>query len=293
MLRIELPLTALFAEASANLCMEFPSPGTNGFGRAIFRGDNQRGTDQIWSEFPEPGTALLMPTTAKADIRSDHLLRSRIEIKRVLDALVAQHQVVTAVIQGNENPFTARIVSADARWGFIIVTAVADESANRALLARASVTFVSTPGEWRIEFVATEPGKVMHEGTPAIRLLYPEILAIQQRRQHDRLEVTATALLRCVADAGGIMPFEARIRDISFAGISALFYSADISLEPGTVLVGSVIEVPGLDPVTVDLEVRYSDVVTLPDGSHGHVSGFRFINPPDDLNRLIAAVTIP
>lgn len=231
-----------------------------------------------------------MPTTAKAAITSDHLLRSRIEIKRVLDALIARRQLVTAEIPGNGDPFTAQIVGADARWGFIIVTAAADESANKALLARASVTFVAEPGDWHIEFVATVPGKVTHDGIPAIRLRYPEILAVQQRRQHERHEVPSTALLRCVADAGGIMPFEAKIRDISLGGISALFYSADISLEPGTVLVGSLIEVPGFDPVTVDLEVRYSEVVTLPDGSHGHASGFRFINPPDELNELIAAV---
>lgn len=231
-----------------------------------------------------------MPTTEKAANTSDHLLRSRIEIKRVLDALVARHQLVTAEIPGSENPFTARILGADAKWGFIIVSAAADESANRGLLARASVTFFSRLGEWHIEFAAIGPGKVMHEGIPAIRLRYPDILSVQQRRQHDRHEASATVLLRCVADAGGIMPFEARIRDISLGGIGAIFYSADISIAPGTVLVGSLIEVPGLDPVAVDLEIRYSDVVTLPDGSHGHVSGFRFINPPDDLNRLIAAV---
>ncbi|MCK9380524.1 MAG: flagellar brake protein [Sulfuritalea sp.] len=231
-----------------------------------------------------------MPTTEKAATASDHLLRSRIEIERVLDALVARREVVTAEIPGNRDPFTAQIIGADAKWGFIIVTMAADESANKALLARANVTFVSKPGGWHIEFVAAGPGEVIHKGIPAICLRYPDILAIQQRRQHDRHEVTSTALLRCVADAGGIMPFDAKIRDISFGGISALFYSADITLEPGTVLVGSRIEVPGLDSVTVDLEVRYSEVVTLPDGSHGHSSGFRFINPPDDLNKLIDAV---
>lgn len=231
-----------------------------------------------------------MPTTEKAATTSDRLLRSRIEIKRVLDALVARHEVVTAEIPGNGDPFTAQIIGADARWGFIIVAMAADESANNALLARANVTFVSKPGDWHIEFVAAGPSKVIHKGIPAICLRYPDTLAVQQRRQHDRHEVTSAALLRCVADAGGIMPFEAKIRDISFGGINALFYSADITLEPGTVLVGSRIEVPGLDPVTVDLEVRYSEVVTLPDGSHGHSSGFRFINPPDDLNRLIDAV---
>ncbi|MDP1612733.1 MAG: flagellar brake protein [Sulfuritalea sp.] len=231
-----------------------------------------------------------MPTTEKAATTSDHLLRSRLEIKRVLDALVARHELVTVEIPEHRDPFTSQIVGADARWGFIIVAMAADESANNALLARANVTFISKPGDWQIEFVAAGPRKVTHKGVPAICLHYPDILAVRQRRQHDRHEMPATALLRCVADAGGIMPFEARIRDISLGGINALFYSADISLEPGTVLVGSRIEVPGFDPVTVDLEVRYSEVVTLPDGSRGHSSGFRFINPPDDLNKLIDAV---
>lgn len=231
-----------------------------------------------------------MPTTEKTATTSDHLLRSRIEIKRVLDALVARHEVVTAEIPGNRNQFSVQIIGADARWGFIVVAMAADESANDALLARAHVSFVSKLGDWHIQFVAAAPSKVIHKGIPAICLRYPDILAVQQRRKHDRHDVTSAALLRCVADAGGIMPFEAKIRDISFGGISALFYAADITLEPGTVLVGSRIEVPGLDPVTVDLEVRYSEVVTLPDGSHGHASGFRFINPPDELNRLIDAV---
>jgi c-di-GMP-binding flagellar brake protein YcgR len=231
-----------------------------------------------------------MPTTEKAATTSDHLLRSTHEIKRVLDALVARREVVTAVIPGTRDLFTAQIIGADERWGFIIVSMAADESANNALLARANVTFISRPRDWHIEFVAAVPDKVIHMGIPAIRLRYPDVLAVLQRRQHYRHEVTTAALLRCVADAGGIMPFEAKIREISFGGISALFYSADITLEPGTVLVGSRIEVPGLDPVTVDLEVRYSEVVTLPDGSRGHASGFRFINPPDDLNSLIDAV---
>ena len=231
-----------------------------------------------------------MPSTEKAATTPDQLLRSRIEIKRVLDALVVRHELVTAEIPENRDPFSARIIGADARWGFIIVAMAADETANNALLARANVTFVSKPGDWYIEFVAAGPRKVIHKGIPAICLHYPDILAVRQRRQHDRHEVPSTVILRCVADAGGIMPFEARIRDISLGGISALFYSADITLEPGTVLVGSRIEVPGLDPVTVDLEVRYSEVVTLPDGSHGHASGFRFINPPADLNKLIDAV---
>jgi len=158
------------------------------------------------------------------------------------------------------------------------------------LLARARVTFISEPGDWHIEFVAVEPCEVMHDGTPAIRLRYPEILTIQQRRQNERHDVPPTVPLRCVADAGGITPFDAQIKDISFGGISVLLYPSDIMLEPGTVLVGSRIEVPGADSVTIDLEVRYSEAVTLPDGSPARCSGFRFVNAWDDVKKIIDAV---
>ncbi len=229
-----------------------------------------------------------MSATPKNADTAGHLLRSSTEIARVLEALVARCEVVTAELPGG--PFTANIISADPGGQFIIVTATADESANAALLARARVTLVSEPGNWHIEFVAVEPCEVMHDGTPAIRLRYPEILTVQQRRQNARHDVPSTIPLRCVADAGGITPFDAQIRDISFGGINVLLYPSDITLEPGTVLVGSRIEVPGADSVTIDLEVRYSEVVTLPDGTSARCSGFRFVNTCDDVRRLIDAV---
>lgn len=66
-----------------------------------------------------------------------------------------------------------------------------------------------------------------------------------------------------------------------------LLYPPDVILEPGTLLVGSRIEFPGADSVTVDLEVRYSEIVTLEDGSRARCSGFRFVNAPDDLKQKV------
>lgn len=160
----------------------------------------------------------------------------------------------------------------------------------RPCLPARACPLVSKPGDWHIEFVAVEPCEVMRAGTPQIRLRYAEILSVQQRRQNARHDVPATVPLRCIADAGGIMSFDAQIMDISFGGVSVLLHSSDIMLEPGTVLMGSRIEVPGGDSVTVDLEVRYSEVVTLPDGSRARLSGFRFVNASDDVKKLIDAV---
>jgi hypothetical protein len=53
------------------------------------------------------------------------------------------------------------------------------------------------------------------------------------------------------------------------------------------VLAGSRIEIPGTDPITVDLEVRYSEYVTLADGSRERCSGFRFVNVPDDIKQKL------
>ena len=70
-------------------------------------------------------------------------------------------------------------------------------------------------------------------------------------------------MLRCVADAGGFAPFDAQIKDVSLGGISVLLYPPDVMLEPGTVLAGSRIEIPRSDTIAIDLEVRYSELVTM------------------------------
>lgn len=221
---------------------------------------------------------------------SGHLLRTQSKIARVLEALAARREHVTVELSGDGGQFSANLVRADPGGQFIVVTASADAPANAALLARARVTLVSTLDNWHIEFVATEPSEAIHDGVPAIRLRYPEILSVQQRREHARHDVPATLSLRCVADAGGFAPFDARIRDVGIGGISILVYSPDLLLEPGTVLVGCRIEVPGVDSVTVDLEVRYSEAVTLDDGSRARCSGCRFVNAPDEIQQVIDAV---
>ena len=230
-----------------------------------------------------------MSVTSKSHGTSSLLLRSIAQIARVLESLASRQRLVTADLPGDGGRFTGHVMCADPSGQFIILTATADESASAALLARARVTLVSQLGEWHIEFVAFEPCEILHDGTRAIRLRYPEILTVYQRRNNARHEVPPTVPLRCVADAGGITPFEAQITDISLGGIAVLLYSSDITLEPGTLLVGSRIEGPDADCVTVDLEVCYSEVVTLPDGSARRCSGFRFVNAADNLKKLVEA----
>ena len=231
-----------------------------------------------------------MSTNLENSNSASHLLRTRSKIAPVLGALATRDQRVTAELPGSEDLFTTRILLADPVGDFIVVAA-ADEPLNSAVLALARVTMVAEPDDWHIEFVGLEPKAVVHEGIAAIRFGYPEILTVQQRRQNERFDAAPAIMLRCVADAGGFAPFDAQIRDVSMGGISVLLYPPDVMIEPGTVLVGSRIEIPGADPITVDLEVRYSELVTLEDGSRARCSGFRFLNASDEVKQqLIDAI---
>ncbi len=228
-----------------------------------------------------------MPMTPENSNSPNHLLRARSKIAPVLEALAARREPITVELRDNQGLVTTHILRADPAGDFIIVAAAVDETLNSALLALSRVIMVAKPDNWHIEFVGVAPSMVMHDGVAAIRVGYPEILTVQQRRQDERHEVDAALALRCIADAGGFAPFDAQIKDISFGGMSVLLYPTDVMLEPGTVLAGSRIEIPGADPVTVDLEVRYSELITLEDGSRARCSGFRFLNTPEDVKHLL------
>ena len=230
-----------------------------------------------------------MSTSLENTNSSSHLLRSRMKIAPVLEALAARRQPVTVELP--EGLFTTHLMRTDPIGEFIVVALAAEETLNAALLALSRVTMVAEPDDWHIEFVGVGPSKVEHDGVTAIRLGYPEILSVQQRRETERYDVAPALGLRCIADAGGFAPFDAQVRDVSMGGMSVLLYPPDVMIEPGTVLTGSRIDIPGADPVIVDLEVRYSELVTLADGNRARCSGFRFINAPDDVKqKLIDAI---
>lgn len=228
-----------------------------------------------------------MSTNNETTHSGSHILRSRSKIAPVLEALAARRERVSVELRDSQRVVNTDLIFADPVGDFILIAAAPEEALNKALLALGRVILVARPDDWHIEFVGAEPSAVVHDGVAAIRMGYPEILTVQQRRQTERYDTFPMIELRCLADAGGIAPFEARIRDIGFGGISALIYPPDVMLEPGTVLTGSRIEIPGKDTVTVDLEVRYSEIVTLEDGSRVRCSGFRFVNTPDDVKQQL------
>jgi len=207
------------------------------------------------------------------------MLRTPEEITRVLNSLVTRSEPIVCNLRGGELVFRSRLRFVDPANAYLVIDRSPDEAANRALLARPRATFHAEPGGWHVEFAAADPKPVgAREGAPGIRLRFPEIVAGHRRRENDRVEARTPCELRCVADEAGVMSFDGTIANVSRGGIGFLQYDREISLEPGTVLRGCRIDSPTGESIVVDMEVRYSQFVTLADGRQVQSSGCRFLH---------------
>ena len=217
--------------------------------------------------------------------------RSATEIGRVLDKARQERVTISAFFPSLT--FESRLLHVDAKGGRIVLARSAVEAANTAVLSRPRCTFHCEMAGWHVEFVTAEARSVLFQGKGLIQCRFPELLASNPRRQYDRVRVTPPLPLRVQADAAGLMPFDAMILDFGAGGVGFLAYATHITLEPGTVLRGCRIVLPNGEPCVTDLEVRYSQAITLPNGRRAMRSGCLFINAPAALVSFARRISGP
>ena len=233
----------------------------------------------------------MTPDPARGTQPEEQVRRSPSEIAQVLGLLQTRREVLTAHLQSGEVKFTSRLLAVDPIKSCIIIESDPDAVANAALLCRPRCTFFGTLPNGHVEFVAADPQKIEHGGTPAIRLKFPDVFSYRQRREQDRAVISPQVPLECLADAGGVLSFKGGLVDISAGGVGFLVYDPSITLEPGTVLKGCRIDTQNEAPLILDLEVRFSEMVSLPDGTRAERSGCRVVEHPETLKEFVAALS--
>jgi len=223
--------------------------------------------------------------------RAERIRHSPGEIAAVLAIVQGEKGSITAHLQGGELLFASQLRAVDPVGACIVIDPSTDEAANIALLSRPRCTFFASIPGGDVEFAAADPQRVEHDGKPAIRLKFPDVLADRQRREYDRAAAWPQVPLECVADDGGILSFKGGLVDISIGGLGFLMYDPNITLEPGTVLKGCRIEPYSAAPLVLDLEVRYSELVSLADGTHAERSGCRVVERPESLKEFVAGLS--
>ena len=215
------------------------------------------------------------------------LVRSGMEIDRILCTMVDDHATVTASLP-QQVIFLSRLLSVDPVKQRVHVAYSDYKAANTALLTQSSVTFRCNHRWGQFAFQCNRPRHAFYGSQPAIEMILPEIvLALQHRRRVTRSPVaTEPPQIYCELRLG-LISFDARLVDMSVDGRAFLLGDPGIPVCAGTRLQGVRIEPRGRAPLEVDIDVNHVIPTLLPNGERATRMACRIIAPDALLEQLI------
>ena len=224
--------------------------------------------------------------TSRLSLSGQILVRSGIEIGRILDSMVEDHATLSATLP-TDVMFLSQLLYVEQVKGYLRLAYSNHKPANSAALAQPTLTLRCNHRGSQFAFSAATPKPVVHDGQPCIQCALPAVmLAMQQRRTASRISAPAQAPVTCDVRMG-TLSFEARVADISLEGIGVLLSEAAIPICAGTRLERARIRHPQHEPIEVDLEVRYVSRVKLPNGARASRIGCKIVSRPQELEELI------
>lgn len=207
----------------------------------------------------------------------------------VLEALAAEAVRLSARLAGVPD-FQVPLLHVDPARHFLILGCSGDPAADAVFLRTPLCSLAVEWADWRIAFPADGAVACRHGGEAAIRVRFPETVAINRRRVHERSSVPESASLKCVAYSGAAPVWEAAVTDVSRGGIGIRLDAASDALRPGMMLVHCRLEQPGRTPALVDLEVRHVSTGTLADGRRVARAGCQFARLSPEAQELLNAL---
>jgi c-di-GMP-binding flagellar brake protein YcgR len=227
-----------------------------------------------------------------ADSLDPYRIHSVREILSFLDEIRRQRQLMRMIFsQGRESVLTS-MLDIDADGKAMYIDAAPDPAQNRRIMLTQQVSFETTLDRIRILFTASDAQRCDHDGFPALRFPIPASLVRMQRRQSYRVNVPFASPIRCIFMPPGTdmrpleVPTPVDLLNISTGGIAVIDTGYLLDSRPGAVYPACQIIFPGY-PVTVALEVRHAQVITLPSGKAARHIGLRFV---ETHNQVIALV---
>jgi len=220
------------------------------------------------------------------------LVRSGIEIDRILTAMVQDHATVTAGLPG-QVIFLSRLVAADPVKQRVLFSYSDYKLANTALLSAASVTFRCHHRWGQFAFNCNRPRPGSHADQSVIEMTSPTIMmGLQHRRRvmrsHAPLE---PAELYCELRLG-LISFDARLVDMSLDGRAFLLADPALPVCAGTRLEGVRICPRGHPPLTVAIEVGHVIPTLLPNGERATRVGCRIVADDKAMEQLVGLFVV-
>lgn len=214
------------------------------------------------------------------------LVRSGIEIGRILDSMLEDGDAVTASLP-TQLMLLSKLVRVERANGTMLLACSDNKRANVAALAARSLVLRCNHRGAQFAFAGDKPKYVADAGDPCIQCELPTtVLGMQQRRGVAGIQVPAEAVVRCDLRVGERV-FASRMTDVSLDGICALITDPTISFSAGTRLESARVRHANAEPILVDLEVRDATRTALPDGKSVSRVGCKLLGSREVLEKLI------
>jgi c-di-GMP-binding flagellar brake protein YcgR len=209
-----------------------------------------------------------------------YALYSRVEIIALMRELKERRVLVTLYFGGGERSLVTSVLAVNPDFEELVLDCGAHERDNEAMLASGRLIVVSFIDHVKVQFAAGRAQRTTFEGGPALRLRLPESVLRLQRRNYFRVPTPIGRPLKVQMPHEAATPSgEMRVVDLSCGGVGIVTQPAP-QLEPGAILEDCRIELPGVGPVTVSLEIRHVSVVPGPKGTMQVRCGLQFVALP-------------
>lgn len=225
--------------------------------------------------------------TSRVATTGQLLVRSGIEIDRLLSGMMKDHAAVSANLPG-QLIFLSRLVSVDPVKQRLALAYSDYKAANTALLKAVSIVLKANFRGAKFAFACAQPRAVEHAGQQVIELQAPPMILAAQREKtslHKPIEKGAPDL-RCQLPVG-LITLEARLVDMSLDGRAFLLADAASPLCAGTWVRGARITPQGAAPVAVDIELRHVIPTLLPDGERATRIACQIVGTNEALEQIV------
>ena len=228
--------------------------------------------------------------TANDTDNSQYTVSSRLEIAKILSAIMRQNALITAS-PSEGSFFLTTIHSIDQDNNTLLLSCGREEPQIEQVIQKQQLLCSTALDKVKIEFVCEGISTVGAGTEMSFRMPLPRSLLRLQRREYFRVPIPLVTKIQCVIsplqpDPALPAKIELTMHDISAGGIAVITPATLFTPELGTQY-NVVIGLPGTSGVRATIQARNAFMVTLPNGKVTQRSGFAFVDPSENVLAMI------
>ncbi len=214
------------------------------------------------------------------------MVRSRHQIKHLLQSMIDQRSLVTAHPDGRDSAFPSAVLEVDEDG--LLLDASPSPAVNRTAELASSLLCFGQVDKVTVRFQLHGHQRVENNGHAAFRVPLPDEIYHLQRREFYRLETPVGDSPHClVPDPDDGEPTRWRVLDISAGGLSLMLPAPQGLLVAQARYRGCVLEIPEAPPIITDMIVCNLREQKQANGVEMTRAGLRFDGLPRGADTLI------